>query len=175
MPFPSHPSSLGEEYSYVALDYTAFPINVLLPHLNFWYYTEYPVLSCPFSFLPLTLFSRATTKVVFSVTLFDPQSQPSSFSHAPFCVGKCNLLIYRVKMYVTVCFGVERSKNLNHPGTRGYFIKLTTQWQSVEVRDQASHPNKATGKIIMLYIAVLILMFLIWFVFSLLLLFPCGC
>jgi hypothetical protein len=33
-----------------------------------------------------------------------------------------------------VHFGVEHSKNLNHLGTRGYFIKLTTQWQSVNVQ-----------------------------------------
>jgi hypothetical protein len=33
----------------------------------------------------LTLCSRATTKVVFSVTRFDPRSPLSSFSHAPFC------------------------------------------------------------------------------------------
>jgi hypothetical protein len=37
----------------------------------------------------LTLCSRATTKVVFSVTRFDPRSQLSSFSHAPFCECVC--------------------------------------------------------------------------------------
>jgi hypothetical protein len=37
----------------------------------------------------LTLCSRATTKVVFSVTRFDPQSQLSLFSHAPFCECIC--------------------------------------------------------------------------------------
>jgi hypothetical protein len=46
-------------------------------------------------------------------------------------VGKCNLLIYWVKMLVTVHFGVEHSKNLNRPGARGYFIKLATRRQSV--------------------------------------------
>jgi hypothetical protein len=35
-------------------------------------------------------------------------------------------------MKVTVHFGVEHSKNLNRPGTRGYFIKLTTRRQSVK-------------------------------------------
>jgi hypothetical protein len=34
-------------------------------------------------------------------------------------------------MYVTVHFGVEHSKNLNRPGTGGYFIKLTTRRQGV--------------------------------------------
>jgi len=42
MPFPSRPSWFGEEYSYVALDYMAFPITVLLPHLKLLYYTPLP-------------------------------------------------------------------------------------------------------------------------------------
>jgi hypothetical protein len=35
-------------------------------------------------------------------------------------------------MQVTVHFVVEHSKNLNHPGIMGYFIKLTTRLQSVK-------------------------------------------
>jgi hypothetical protein len=37
----------------------------------------------------LTLCSWATTKVVFSVTRFDPRLRLSSFSHAPFCECVC--------------------------------------------------------------------------------------
>jgi hypothetical protein len=37
----------------------------------------------------LTLCSRATTKVIFSVTRFDSLSRLSSFSHAPFCECVC--------------------------------------------------------------------------------------
>jgi hypothetical protein len=48
-------------------------------------------------------------------------------------------------MCITVCFRVERSKNLNRPGIRGYFIKLTTQWQSVKVRWKEA--GKSKGKV----------------------------
>jgi hypothetical protein len=39
--------------------------------------------------LQLTLCSRATTKVVFSVNQFDPRSRLSSFSHTPFYECVC--------------------------------------------------------------------------------------
>jgi hypothetical protein len=41
------------------------------------------------TYASLTLCSRATTKVVFPVTRFDPRSRLSSFSHAPFCECVC--------------------------------------------------------------------------------------
>jgi hypothetical protein len=41
------------------------------------------------SYMNLTLCSRATTKVIFSVTRFDPRSQLSSFSCTLFCECVC--------------------------------------------------------------------------------------
>jgi hypothetical protein len=52
-------------------------------------YTMYSTNCSLLVFVLLTLRSRATTKVVFSVNRFDPRSRLSSFSHAPFCECIC--------------------------------------------------------------------------------------
>ena len=55
-----------------------------------------------------------------------------------FCSFGLMSLIYSVKPWVRICYGVEHSKRLKHLVTRGYLIKRPARWQCVK-----QHGNRA--------------------------------
>ena len=59
------------------------------------------------------------------------QWRTTRLSTCIFCSLGLRSLIYSVKPWVRICYGVEHSKSLKHPVTRGYLIKRPARRQCV--------------------------------------------